>query len=81
MAGETMKGLSTSSTSAPVIIDVGKKSRKAIKQLRKGEGKLMEEVNQCLRELREANKISASAQPVIVVVQKKPQTLMEMMNW
>lgn len=54
-----------------IIVDLGKKKRKAIKRLRKGTGKLMDEVNDCIEELREAGAISGSAQPVIVVVKEK----------
>jgi len=54
-----------------VIIDLGKKKRKAIKRLRKGTGKLMDEVNDCIEELRESGAISGSAQPVIVVVKER----------
>jgi hypothetical protein len=55
----------------PVIVDLGKKSRKAIKRLRKGTGKLMDEVNACIEELRESGAIDGAAQPVIVVVKEK----------
>ena len=56
---------------APIIVDIGKKRKKQIKQLRDGRGKLMDEVNGLLDELRAAGSISASAQPVVVVVQQK----------
>jgi hypothetical protein len=56
---------------APIVVDIGKKRRKQIKQLREGRGKLMDEVNDLLDELRTAGSISAGAQPVVVVVQQK----------
>lgn len=56
---------------APVVLDFGKHRRKVVKQLRKGTGKLMEEVSAALEELRSAGAISAGAQPVIIVVQQK----------
>ena len=55
----------------PVIIDLGKKRRKLVKKLRKGSGKLMDEVQGTLQELRNAGTISASAQPVVVVVRER----------
>ncbi|MGE3805637.1 MAG: hypothetical protein AB7K24_13255 [Gemmataceae bacterium] len=67
-----MRGSST----APILIDLGKKSRKKIKRLRRGEGDLMDDVNHAIQELRNANKIGASAQPVVVIVREKPQSLM-----
>lgn len=59
------------SAKAPIVVDLGKKRRKAVKQLRRGNGKLMDEVNSTLQELRTAGTIAASAQPVIVVVERK----------
>jgi hypothetical protein len=56
---------------APVVVDMGKKSRKQIKRLREGRGKLMTEVAGVLEELRIAGTISASAQPVVVVVRQR----------
>jgi hypothetical protein len=60
---------------APVIIDLGKQRRKRIKGLRKGKGRLLDEVNGCLDELKAAGTISSSAQPVIVVVRQKRRRL------
>jgi hypothetical protein len=61
------------SADAPVVIDMGKKSRKQIKQLREGRGKLLLEVNDVLAELRTAGSITAGAQPVIIVVRQRPR--------
>jgi hypothetical protein len=53
-----------------LLVDLGKKSRKQIKRLRKGQGKLVDEVNRCLQELRSAGTATES-QPVVVVVREK----------
>jgi hypothetical protein len=58
-----------------LLIDLGKKSKKQIKQLRNGTGKLRDEVNQCLRELRAAGTVSETAQPVVMLVRQKPGRL------
>ena len=58
-------------TAAPVVLDFGKQKRKAVKQLRQGTGKLIEEVSAALDELRSAGTIQAGAQPVIIIVQQK----------
>lgn len=55
---------------APVVIDLGKKSRKQVKQLREGRGKLLLEVNDVVAELRKTDSLS-SGQPVVVVVRPK----------
>jgi hypothetical protein len=54
-----------------LLVDLGRKSKKQIKQLRKGTGKLLGEVNRCLQDLRAAGTVSASAQPVIMLVREK----------
>jgi Family of unknown function (DUF6200) len=56
---------------APVIIDLGKHRRKRIKGLRKGTGRLVDEVSSCLDELKASGAIGANAQPVIIVVREK----------
>jgi hypothetical protein len=55
-----------------LLIDLGKKSRKQIKRLRRGTGKLIDEVQKCLQELRAAGTVPESAQPVIMLVREKP---------
>jgi len=57
--------------SAPFVVDLGKHRRKAIKQLRRGEGPLMDEIRGCIDELRASGTISASATPVVVIVRQK----------
>lgn len=57
-----------------VVVDIGKKPRKQIRQLRKGRGKLLDEVNGLIEEMRVAGSISATAQPVVVVVRQRRKT-------
>jgi hypothetical protein len=54
-----------------LVVDLGSKNRKQIKRLRKGKGKLMDKVNQCLNELKASGTISGSVQPVVLVVKEK----------
>jgi hypothetical protein len=58
---------------APIVVDLGKQSRKRIKQLRQGTGKLMVELNEVLDELRTAGKVAPNAQPIYVVLKQKPK--------
>ncbi len=60
-----------SNVPSPVVLDLGKKRRKQIRQLRRGEGRLMDEINGCIEELRTAGTIGAASQPVVIVVQQK----------
>ena len=65
---------STASTGAePIVFDIGKQRRKRIKQLRRGEGKLMNEVQAAIGELRRTGSISGNAQPIIIIVREKPR--------
>lgn len=67
VAEETIR----SESKSPVVIDLGKHRRKRVKDLRKGTGRLAEEVNSCLAELRLAGTVSANAQTVVVIVRER----------
>lgn len=57
---------------APIIIDLGKHKRKRIKKLRKGKpGRLLDEVQDCIEELKASETIAETAQPVVIVVREK----------
>jgi Family of unknown function (DUF6200) len=56
---------------APVIIDLGKHRRKRIRQLKKGSGRLADEVTSCVEELKAAGTLGANAQTVVIVVRQK----------
>jgi hypothetical protein len=73
MATATATETRPASTSqpSPIVLDLGKQRRKRVRQLRRGEGKLMSEIIDALEELKLAGTLSASAQPVVVVVQQK----------
>jgi hypothetical protein len=58
-------------TAAPIVVDLGKKSRKQIRQARQGNGKLMDEMKGVLDELRGSGALAATAQPVLVIVRQK----------
>jgi hypothetical protein len=55
----------------PIVLDLGKQRRRRIKELRRGEGKLMDEVNASIEELRTAGALKPDAQTVVVVVRQK----------
>jgi hypothetical protein len=71
MASTAEEASPTSKIEAPLVLHMGKKRRKLVRQLLKGEGKLLEEVSDAIAELKAAGTIEASAQPVIVVVRPK----------
>jgi hypothetical protein len=58
---------------SPMVIDLKKQSRKRIRQLRKGRGRLLRSVQDTISQLQEANEVGTSVQPVIVIVRQKPR--------
>ena len=64
----------TESEIRPVVVDLGKKKAKAIKALKRGEGKLMDDVAQVVEEVRaNLSKELAGKEliPVVIIYQKK----------
>jgi hypothetical protein len=61
----------TQTATSPVLLDLGKQRRKRIKQLRRREAKLMDEINGCIEELRTAGTVNANCQPIVIVVREK----------
>lgn len=71
--GEEVVGISHPPNNV-IVVDLGKKKRKQVKLLRQGAGKLMDDVNHVLDELRANGKISGPAQPVVLVVSERRKT-------
>jgi len=55
----------------PVIVDLGQRNRLLVKQLCQGEGPMVVELNGCLEELKASGAISATAQPVVLLIREK----------
>jgi hypothetical protein len=58
-------------TPAAIVVDRGKHRRKSIRQLRRGEGPLMDDVRGCVEELKSAGTIAAAAQPLVIIVRQR----------
>jgi len=56
---------------APIVADLGPRSRKAVKKLRKGEGPLLEDAENLVRQLQADAAVGPGAQPVIVIVKER----------
>jgi hypothetical protein len=56
---------------SPVIVDLGRRNRSAIRQLCRGEGQLVTEVQGCIEELQSSGAVSATAQPVVIIVRER----------
>lgn len=61
------------------IIDVGTQSRKRIKKLKRGEGKLMSKIDDIVQDLIDENVVPEGAATVIVIV-KQEQSIMGMFD-
>jgi hypothetical protein len=70
-AAEPVRLKDTPERSAPVVLDLGKQRRKQIKQLRRGEGRLLDDINGAIEELRTVGTIGAVSQPVVIIVREK----------
>jgi hypothetical protein len=57
-----------------VVIDLGRHGRKKVKELRKGGGPLMSEVEAAVDELRRRGVVGAGVQVAVVVVERKVPT-------
>ena len=55
----------------PVIIELGKQKKSRIKRLRKGEGRLMDDVARAMEDLKDRGLITDGAQPVLIIVKEK----------
>jgi hypothetical protein len=63
-----------SGSAEPIVIDLGKKTRKQVRKLRRGKpSRLLDRVQEVLAEVAEANTIPNGAQTVVVVVREKPR--------
>jgi hypothetical protein len=58
-----------------VVVDLGIKKAKLLKQLRRGKGKLINDVKQCINELAASGVVSGPIQPVVVVVRERSDCL------
>jgi Family of unknown function (DUF6200) len=57
-----------------IVIDLGKQKRKQVRELRRGQGELLDAIQSQVRELQAKGTLPANVPPVIVVVgPKKPR--------
>ena len=56
-----------------VIVDLGRQSKKRVKKLRKGAGRLMTDVEAAIEDLRERGVVAADAQTVVVIVREREE--------
>ena len=55
----------------PMIFDLGLRSKKQVKRLRHGDGKLMDGINNVIEELKKKDKIALNAQPIVIIVRER----------
>ena len=57
----------------PVVIELGRRSRKQIRKLRRGQGRTWRDIEGVVHDLREAGDVADDAQVVVVVVKERPE--------
>lgn len=56
----------------PIVVDMGKKTRRQIRKLRKGKpGRLLDRVEDTIQHLRENGALADDAQPIVIVVKER----------
>ncbi len=66
----------TAQSQEMIVVDLNKRqTKKRIKKLRKGRGKLLGQIGEVISELQETGTIGADAQPVVIVVREKADKL------
>lgn len=70
----TTKGkITNSKVGSAIVIDLGKKKRKQVNQLRKGKGRLMRKVQRIIEELQAYGDLPDASRPIIIIAEKKPR--------
>lgn len=67
----TIPAADTTEKGVVCVIDLGEHSRNRIRRLRRGEGRLMEKVEDAVAALQESGVLASNAQTVVVVVQQE----------
>lgn len=71
-SAKAAKQEASSSAREPIVVDMGKKSRKQVRKLRKGRpGRLLDRVEDTIQHLRENGAIGEDVQPIVIVVKER----------
>jgi hypothetical protein len=70
---DTTLNSENTATGSPIIVKLGRQSKKRIKGLSEGRGKLFAEVMHTIEELQKSGQVSGSVQPLIFVVKQEPK--------
>jgi hypothetical protein len=71
-AEDQLQPAAGASAPSTIVIDVDKEySKKQIKKLRRGEGKLMAKIEELLQDMVERSVIAGTTQPVVIIVREK----------
>ena len=77
-ADDTVEKYTPAEVTAPIIVSLGKKKRKVVKQLKRGKGKAMDEVMEVLDQVQERLGDQAEDKilvPVVVIYKEKPRRI------
>jgi hypothetical protein len=57
-----------------VLLDLGEQSRRRVRRLRRGEGRLMEKIEDAVADLEEQGVLTSGAQTLVVIVRQEPDS-------
>jgi hypothetical protein len=76
-AEASAQGAKATNAGPLLVVDIGKKqSKKRIRDLRKGEGKLFEKITLLVEEMKERGTMKGDVQPLVIVVRKRERRLL-----
>ncbi len=64
----------TTVAGATIVLDLGKQSRKQIKRLRRGGGRLTAKIDETIEQLRTDGELVGGGDVVVVIVKQKPES-------
>jgi hypothetical protein len=72
------QGAKVTSAGPLLVVDVGKRqTRKRVRAMRKGRGKLFDKITDLVAELKSSGTIKGDVQPIVIVVRRKERRLLE----
>lgn len=75
---ETAAPNSAANITPPIVVDIGKVSRKKIRRLKKGQGPLLDDVNEAVLQVQEQLGRESNGKeivPVVILYRKEPKKL------
>lgn len=73
VSGTKVKEEAPEAEAEMVLLDLGEQSRRRVRRLRRGEGRLMEKIEDAVADLEEQGVLKSGAQTLVVIVRQEPE--------